>query len=164
MQSGAFFLGQLRSRGDAVLGAPGPRAAWGGPGDARGLLSRGDQRWVLARQRRRAGRGVLRVCGARARGLARPRPPAQRRVLPEGYGHLHPTLRRGPGRELAGRRAAGIPPDYLRRRGGPREVGPRRAGATSLETARQLATGYRRRGDVSKSRQERERAAERQRP
>src|SRR5882724_7593434 len=39
MQSGALLLGQLRSCGDAVLGAAGPRAARGGSNDPRGLFS-----------------------------------------------------------------------------------------------------------------------------
>ncbi len=81
--------------------------------------------------------GADRVTGTRARGLARPRPTAQRRVLPEGYGHLHPALHRRPDRQLAWGRAAGVPPEYLRRCRGPREVGPRSAGAPALSLERQ---------------------------
>ena len=79
---------------------------------------------VLGRKRGRARGCVLRVCRARAGGPPRPRPAAQLRVLPSADGDIHPALCRGPHRHVAGRRAAGVPPKHLRRRGRPRALGP----------------------------------------
>src|SRR6266540_1265088 len=143
MQSGALLLGQLRSCRDPVLGAASPRAARGGPSDPRGIFSRGDQRWLLAGNWSRARGGVLRLCRTRAGRPARPGPAAQRRVLPSADGHIHPALRRGPHRKLAGRRAAGVPPEHIRRCGGPREVGPSRPRAPGVPLV--PYAGYRRR-------------------
>ena len=53
VQPGAFLLGQLRSGGDAFLGPPRARAAGRRCDHARGVLARGDQPRLLARQRRR---------------------------------------------------------------------------------------------------------------
>ena len=77
VQPGALLLGRLRSGGHAVLG-PARAAARGPRVHARGLLPRGDQPRVLARQRILPGALLLRVCRAGARRLreARPRPDA----------------------------------------------------------------------------------------
>ena len=76
-EPGAFLLGQLRPRGDPVLRPAGAaasrrRARAARRGHARGLFARGQQRRLLARQRRLPARRVLRLRLSRAGGLPRP--------------------------------------------------------------------------------------------
>ena len=75
-EPGAFLLGQFRSRGDALLGpsraAPSRRrAASARCGRPRGLFARGQQRRLLAGQRRDRLSRVLFLCLSRAAGLPR---------------------------------------------------------------------------------------------
>ena len=112
-EPGAFLLGQLRPRGDAVLGAAGAaasrrRARAAGRGHARGLFARGRERRFLARQRRLPARRVLRLRLSGAGGLPRPACDA-RRPLRAGARRVHPALRDRPGGGGSGRAPARFP-------------------------------------------------------
>ena len=77
VESGAFLVGRVRSRRDAVQRAARTRAPGRGRDDEGGVLARSDQRGVLARQRHTHRTGVLRIRGSGAGGVraARVLPP-----------------------------------------------------------------------------------------
>src|SRR4029434_9132187 len=90
--SGAFLLGLVRPGGDALLGAT--RSGEGGrrPDHARGLLARGVELRLLARQPKLPVSGILRLFGAGS-GWDREGSDTSRRL---GYaiGRVHSKVRR----------------------------------------------------------------------
>ena len=99
-EPGAFLLGQFRSRGDALFRPPRAapsrrRAASAGCGRLRGLFARGEQRRLLARQRRDRLSRVLFLCLSGARRLSRHQGAPRGGVLQRGARRIHFALRRG---------------------------------------------------------------------
>ena len=97
-EPGAFLLGQLRSRGDALFRPPGAaasgrRAEPAGRGRARGLFARSVERGLLAGRRRRSTiRRSIPTPIRRREGFAAAKVAAGRGVLVEGARRIHPAL------------------------------------------------------------------------
>src|SRR5258708_7737961 len=97
MQSGAFFLGQLRSGGHAVFRADRATASRRGPASARcsyarGVLAGGEQPRFLARQRRSANADFLFVRLSRTTGIYRSEGPAGGSLLRTGISGVYVAI------------------------------------------------------------------------
>ena len=141
-EPGAFLLGRLRPRGDALLRPAGAAASGRHPrparrGDARGLLARGQQRRLLARQRRLSAGRVLFVRLSDADRLrARPSRAAPARVWSKEMGEWLLPYEAVRSRRRPRRGAAALPAD--------RPTAPRPASAAGIR--RSSARSVRRAG------------------
>src|SRR5262245_64515917 len=97
MQSGALFLGQLRSGCDAVFRTGGAATSRWDPASARcnyarGVLPGGEQPRFLARERRRADADFLFVRLSRTIGIQRGEGPAGSSLLRTGNAGVHVAI------------------------------------------------------------------------
>ena len=124
-----FLLGQLRSRRHALLRPTRSAARRRRPHHTRGLLARGHQRRLLARQRRLRQGSLLLLRRTVARQPRCRNHPARASLLGSQPRRVHPPLRRPPRLRLTRRHPARLPAEHLRRRSRPRPLGSQGARA-----------------------------------
>ena len=130
-QPGALLLGKLRSRGDSLLWPSGARASRSRPHHSRSLLSRSEQRRVLARRRRYQGTCLLLVRCTGACRLRGTEGPSSGSLLPSTAERVPADVRRRAQRHISKGRADGVPPEHLRCSSQPGKVGSQGLGAIS---------------------------------
>ena len=134
VEPGALLLGQLRSRGDALLGPHGAAASGRRPepprlGDARGLLARGVERRLLARQRRAAPSRLLHRTPIPSRRASARRRSSRRGAVRSVARRVRAAVRGRAEAPDTGGTAARIRREHVRRGGERRRMGSRRARA-----------------------------------